>query len=258
VRKVFYPELFMLPGVAATALNGMRVQLPAICPDDQIVSGAHEGLYFGSGILPLVESLIRNSLVNAERSASLPKGTLIVLRGIGRLRSAAPVNAAVVGWCLQPFKQRHPWGRDRPRGRLLKAAHSLRILVESVFAQEADPEAALKVICARSKEFDIPFRPARVVLQDLLGTPALVDLVGPRDAVAERGGNPRLVNLVTATHLVMDHSLNVERWGDASALADNEAIERERKAERFQFLDWCNKHSATYRSSPRAKASFIR
>jgi len=126
-------------------------------------------------------------------------------------------------------------------GDYAKLPYSLRILAENVLRGEADPEAALKVICARSKEFDIPFRPARVVLQDLLGTPALVDLAGLRDAVAERGGNPRLVNPVTPTHLVVDHSLNVERWGDASALADNEAIERERNAERFQFLDWCNK-----------------
>ena len=126
-------------------------------------------------------------------------------------------------------------------GDYAKLPYSLRILAENVLRGEADPEAALKVICARSKEFDIPFRPARVVLQDLLGTPALVDLAGLRDAVAAQGGNPRLVNPVTPTHLVVDHSLNVERWGDASALADNEAIERERNAERFQFLDWCNK-----------------
>ena len=126
-------------------------------------------------------------------------------------------------------------------GDYAKLPYSLRILAENVLRGEADPEAALKVICARSKEFDIPFRPARVVLQDLLGTPALVDLAGLRDAVAAQGGNPRLVNPVRPTHLVVDHSLNVERWGDASALADNEAIERERNAERFQFLDWCNK-----------------
>lgn len=118
---------------------------------------------------------------------------------------------------------------------------SLRILAENVLRTEAEPNEALKVICTRSKNSDIPFRPARVVLQDLLGTPALVDLAGLRDAVAKAGGDPRQVNPVTPTHLVVDHSLNVERWGDASALADNEAIERERNAERFAFLDWCNK-----------------
>ncbi|MBU4631558.1 aconitate hydratase [Pseudomonas chlororaphis] len=126
-------------------------------------------------------------------------------------------------------------------GDYAKLPYSLRVLAENVLRGESDPEAGLRVICSRSKEFDIPFRPARVVLQDLLGTPALVDLAGLRDAVAEKGGNPRSVNPVTPTHLVVDHSLNVERWGDARALADNEAIERERNAERFQFLDWCNK-----------------
>src|SRR5450830_1601679 len=107
-------------------------------------------------------------------------------------------------------------------GDYARLPYSLRILAENVLRGEPEPEAALKVICARSTAFDIPFRPARVVLQDLLGTPALVDLAGLRDAVAQKGGNPRLVNPVTATHLVVDHSLNVERWGDASALADNE------------------------------------
>ncbi|MBI7467602.1 aconitate hydratase [Pseudomonas aeruginosa] len=119
--------------------------------------------------------------------------------------------------------------------------YSFRVLAENVLRGEANPEHALKVIASRSREHDIPFRPARVVLQDLLGTPALVDLAGLRDAVAESGGNPRLVNPVTPTHLVVDHSLNVERWGDASALADNEAIEKARNQERFAFLDWCNK-----------------
>jgi hypothetical protein len=52
-------------------LNGMRVQLPALCPDDQIVSSAHDGLYFGNGRLPLVEWVIRNSPVSAERSTFL-------------------------------------------------------------------------------------------------------------------------------------------------------------------------------------------
>ncbi|MBC3490708.1 aconitate hydratase [Pseudomonas taiwanensis] len=118
---------------------------------------------------------------------------------------------------------------------------SLRVLAENVLRTEIHPEPALRAICSRSKNSDIPFRPARVVLQDLLGTPALVDLAGLRDAVADRGGDPRQVNPVTPTHLVVDHSLNVERWGDEQALADNEKVERERNAERFAFLDWCNK-----------------
>lgn len=126
-------------------------------------------------------------------------------------------------------------------GDFAKMPLSLRILAENILRTEAEPIAALSVVSQRAKDQDIPFRPARVVLQDLLGTPALVDLAGLRDAVAERGGDPRQVNPVTPTHLVVDHSLNVERWGNAKALAENEAIERERNAERFAFLDWCNK-----------------
>lgn len=119
--------------------------------------------------------------------------------------------------------------------------YSLRVLAENVLRHTGQPEAMLNILARRDRTQDLLFSPARVVLQDLLGTPALVDLAGLRDALNERGYDPRLVNPVVPTHLVIDHSLNVDRWGDASARKDNEAIEKERNAERFEFLDWCDK-----------------
>lgn len=116
-----------------------------------------------------------------------------------------------------------------------------RVMAENILRTEESPMEALQSILSRTKDNDISFSPARVVLQDLLGTPALVDLAGLRDAVAAEGGNPKSVNPVTPTHLVVDHSLNVEHWGSATALSQNEDIEYKRNSERFAFLDWCNK-----------------
>lgn len=122
--------------------------------------------------------------------------------------------------------------------------YALRILCENIVRTEPDAavrQVALAALIDRSKAVDIPFRPSRVVLQDLLGTPALVDLAGLRDAVAEQGGDPALVNPVTPVHLVVDHSLNVEHWGDREAMSRNMEIERVRNAERFSFLAWANR-----------------
>ncbi|AZD61087.1 Aconitate hydratase [Pseudomonas chlororaphis subsp. aurantiaca] len=143
-------------------------------------------------------------------------------------------------------------------GDYAKLPYSLRVLAENVLRGESDPEAGLRVICSRSKEFDIPFRPARVVLQDLLGTPALVDLAGLRDAVAEKGGNPRSVNPVTPTHLVVDHSLNVERWGTPEHWRTTRPSSANVTPNASSSWIGATRHSATFQSSRRAKASFTR
>ncbi len=130
-----------------------------------------------------------------------------------------------------------------PPGQYARLPFSVKILAENIARKEPDPERrapALAALSTLSREVDLPFRPERVVLQDLLGTPVLVDLAGLRDAVAERGGDPRRVNPVTPTHLVVDHSLNVDHWAGPDAQARNEAIERARNRERFAFLAWAN------------------
>jgi aconitate hydratase len=93
------------------------------------------------------------------------------------------------------------------------------------------------------------FYPARVVLQDLLATPALADLAGLRDAVAERGGDPLRVKPSVPVDLVIDHSVSVERTG-AGALEHNMAVEKRRNAERFEFFDWCGQAFENLRIVP--------
>lgn len=120
--------------------------------------------------------------------------------------------------------------------------YCVRVFAENVVRRQSAVDAAryLPVLAARRHDVDFPYYPARVVLQDLLGTPALVDLAGMRDAVAEAGGDATTINPVVPTHLVVDHSLNVEVAGsDPEAMSKNMAIEQSKNAERFEFLAWC-------------------
>ncbi|MBS0444699.1 MAG: aconitate hydratase AcnA [Proteobacteria bacterium] len=129
-------------------------------------------------------------------------------------------------------------------GRYDDLPYAARVFAENL-VRRSDPAAlpeALEALLRRDGTRDFAYYPARVVLQDLLGTPALVDLAGLRDALAERGGDPRRVNPAVPTQLVVDHSLNVDVAGDVpDALARNMRIEAERNAERFAFLGWARR-----------------
>jgi aconitate hydratase len=85
---------------------------------------------------------------------------------------------------------------------------------------------------------EIPYKPARVVLQDFTGVPALVDLAAMRDAMKQLGGDPKKINPFIPCDLVIDHSVQVDYFGKANALSLNEAVEFQRNAERYEFLKW--------------------
>ncbi|MBU3724198.1 MAG: Fe/S-dependent 2-methylisocitrate dehydratase AcnD [Burkholderiaceae bacterium] len=100
----------------------------------------------------------------------------------------------------------------------------------------------LRQLIDRKRDLDFPWFPARVVCHDILGQTALVDLAGLRDAIAEKGGDPAMINPVVPTQLVVDHSLAVECGGfDPDAFAKNRAIEDRRNEDRFHFIDWTKK-----------------
>ena len=98
----------------------------------------------------------------------------------------------------------------------------------------------------------VPFRPARVVMQDFTGVPAVVDLGAMREALAAAGGDPRRVNPIVPVDLVIDHSVQVDHFGDAAALDRNARIEFERNAERYQFLRWGQEAFDNYQVVPPA------
>ena len=130
---------------------------------------------------------------------------------------------------------------------LAKLPVTVKILLENVLRNagggivtEADVAAlaAWKPGSSALAEVEIPFMPARVILQDFTGVPAVVDLAAMRDAMAELGGDPSRVNPLVPADLVIDHSVQIDRYGTPDALAFNVAREYERNGERYQLLRW--------------------
>lgn len=122
--------------------------------------------------------------------------------------------------------------------------YTSRVLAENL-VRRCDPatlKASLGQLIERKRDLDFPWFPARVVCHDILGQTALVDLAGLRDAIADQGGDPALVNPVVPTQLIVDHSLAVECGGfDPDAFTKNRAIEDRRNEDRFHFINWTKK-----------------
>jgi aconitate hydratase len=122
---------------------------------------------------------------------------------------------------------------------------SLKTLLENVlrfengvsYTVEDAKSIAGWLVNARSDK-EVPFKPARILLQDFTGVPAVVDLAAMRDGLTKLGGNPQKVNPLVPVDLVIDHSVQVDVFGRADALTKNVDIEFERNAERYKFLRW--------------------
>jgi aconitase A len=132
-----------------------------------------------------------------------------------------------------------------PQDKLVRLPYSLKILLENLLRSEdgvsvtrADIEALLEWDPAATPSYEIAFTPARVILQDFTGVPCVVDLAAMRDAIVRLGGNPERVNPLAPAELVIDHSVQVDEYGFAGALAANTAIEFARNKERYAFLRW--------------------
>jgi aconitate hydratase len=144
-------------------------------------------------------------------------------------------------------------------GRLDRLPFTIKILLESLLRNldghaitEADVENLAGWQAGRPNGREVPFIPGRVVLQDFTGVPAVVDLAAMRDAIAERGGDPDRINPLIPVDLVIDHSVQVDLFGTASALAANMAREFERNQERYRFLHWAQKAFRNLRIVPPA------
>jgi aconitate hydratase len=122
---------------------------------------------------------------------------------------------------------------------------SLKILLENLLRHEDgrtvtadDIKAVVQWLDGGRSEREIAFRPARVLMQDFTGVPAVVDLAAMRDAMQRLGGDPRKINPLVPVDLVIDHSVMVDAFGTANAFHFNEEKEYERNAERYAFLRW--------------------
>src|SRR5215208_2936696 len=118
--------------------------------------------------------------------------------------------------------------------------YTLRILLENVLrtGDEADVEAVAGWVATEEPSREISFAPARVLLQDFTGVPAVVDLAAMRNAMADFGGDPERINPLIPVELVIDHSVQVDVFGAREAFARNVELEFERNRERYAFLRW--------------------
>jgi aconitate hydratase A / 2-methylisocitrate dehydratase len=118
--------------------------------------------------------------------------------------------------------------------------YTLRILLENVLrnGNEEDVEAVATWVAADAPSREISFSPSRVLMQDLTGVPAVVDLAAMRNAMADLGGDPAKINPLIPVELVIDHSVQVDAFASRTAFARNVELEVERNKERYVFLRW--------------------
>ncbi|MBV6685118.1 aconitate hydratase AcnA [Bacillus sp. JRC01] len=137
--------------------------------------------------------------------------------------------------------------------------YSVKVLLESVLRQydgrvinQEHIENLANWGSSEVKDAEVPFKPSRVILQDFTGVPAVVDLASLRKAMADIGGDPQKINPEIPVDLVIDHSVQVDQYGTATALKANMDLEFERNTERYQFLSWAQKAFENYRAVPPA------
>lgn len=130
-------------------------------------------------------------------------------------------------------------------GDISKLPFSLKVLLENLLRYEdgrsvttEDVQAIADWLKSQSSTKEIAYRPARVLMQDFTGVPAVVDLAAMREAMVSLGGNVEKINPLSAVDLVIDHSVMVDEFGTAGAFENNVEKEFERNGERYEFLKW--------------------
>ncbi|MFY7968027.1 MAG: aconitase family protein, partial [Pirellulaceae bacterium] len=172
---------------------------------------------------------------------------------------------------FDPFQARDtmqsPWGpvgiyrigrlEQLGLGEVSTLPFSMRILLEAVLRNcdgyqvtEEDVRNLASWEATKPAELEIPFKPARVVLQDFTGVPAIVDLAAMRDGMRALGGDPGKINPLIPVDLVVDHSVQVDFFGAPDALARNVELEFERNQERYEFLRWGQQAFDNFRVVP--------
>jgi len=165
-------------------------------------------------------------------------------------RDSLTVDDKSYGYSSLPAASRHI-------GDLSQLPYSLKVLLENllrnedgVTVQQNHFEAMAAWMEDRRSDTEIQFRPARVLMQDFTGVPAVVDLAAMRDALEVAGSDPAQINPISPVDLVIDHSVMVDNFGDAASFTDNVSIEMQRNRERYEFLRWGQRAFANFRVVP--------
>src|SRR3954462_2855183 len=130
-------------------------------------------------------------------------------------------------------------------GDVSRLPYSMKVLLENLLRFEDgttvtrdDLQAMAEWLKERRINREIQYRPARVLMQDFTGVPAVVDLAAMRDAMKQLGGDPQKINPLVPVHLVIDHSVMVDEFGTPRAFGRNVELEYARNGERYEFLKW--------------------
>src|SRR5687767_24067 len=144
-------------------------------------------------------------------------------------------------------------------GRLERLPFSIKVLLESCLRNldnfevtEQDVTRLAAWNAEKPNPVELPFKPARVILQDFTGVPAVVDLAAMRSAMKRAGGDPQKINPLVPVDLVIDHSVQVDEYANPLALLNNTRIEFQRNRERYEFLKWGQKAFHNFRVVPPA------
>jgi aconitate hydratase len=142
-------------------------------------------------------------------------------------------------------------------GDISRLPRTLKILLENVLRFEDgsactvdDAKALVEWTAQAHSDKDVPFRPARILMQDFTGVPAVVDLAAMRDGILRLGGKAEKVNPLVPVDLVIDHSVMVDVYGRKDALEKNVDIEFERNGDRYEFLRWGQEAFDNFRVVP--------
>jgi aconitate hydratase len=147
---------------------------------------------------------------------------------------------------------------EKEVGDLSRLPYSLKVLLENLVRNEDGKTVTpddIRAFAAWVKDGgkstrEINFRPARVLMQDFTGVPAVVDLAAMRDAMAKLGGDPKKINPLVPVDLVIDHSVIVDNFGNSRAFGENVKLEYERNGERYRFLRWGQQAFDNFRVVP--------
>ena len=146
---------------------------------------------------------------------------------------------------------------EQDLGEISRLPYSIRVLLEAVLRNcdgyvvtEDDVKNLAAWNATAPAKVEVPFKPARVVLQDFTGVPAVVDLAAMRSAMNRLGGDPRRINPLIPVDLVIDHSVQVDRFASSDALDTNVELEFGRNRERYEFLRWGQKAFGNFRAVP--------
>jgi len=138
-----------------------------------------------------------------------------------------------------------------------KLPKSIKVLLENLLRYEDDLivnksqiEAVKEWLKSRKSKNEIAYRPARILLQDYTGIPAVADLAAMREAVKEKNKDPNTINPLSSVDLVIDHSVQVDKYASTNSLKENVDIEFQRNAERYSFLKWGQQAFKNFRIVP--------